>query len=548
MNNLIYFLAGSILIGTSIFWYLRYRKQRERVVELEAFLQQIPGGIFAYTADEREELGIISEGLWKLFGYDSEAEFRAAVKNRFSRMVHPEDRAEALASIDAQVEDSVHDKLEYRIVTKSGEVRWVYDCGHLVEGTGKQKMFFVSILDNTELKAAQEQLRQAQFVSDAKGSFLSRVSHEIRTPLNAVIGLAEIAQTHFDDRGKVQDCLRKISLSSDHLLQLINDVLDMSKIESGRIEIQREPFTFGAWIETVRGLFAEQARQRGLRYEVRQTGAAVNTLLGDSLRLNQVIYNLLSNAFKFTPAGKRVTLTVEVMPQESGVQWIAFSVADEGRGIEEKHFDKIFETFRQEDGKIEKDYGGTGLGLPISKKLVELMGGEIRLRSALGKGSTFTVCLPFEPTAQSVPGQREEQAPDCRGWRVLVVDDNEINREIAAEFIGQSGATIDMACDGAEAVEKFAASPSGAYAMIFMDIHMPVLDGYEATACIRAMTRPDAQTTPIFAMTADAFLEDIQKSKACGMNAHISKPLRLDVLYALMRRALCEREEEGKGK
>lgn len=422
---------------------------------------------------------------------------------------------------------------------------------------------FIDVTEAVEQKELQQQLEKrsqelqaalqaAEVANREKSDFLSRMSHDIRTPMNAIMGMTDIASAHIDTPEKVQDCLRKISLSSQHLLGLINDVLDMSKIESGKVELRHESFNFRAFLQDFENLYGEQAKSKGISYETILASDLEVQIIGDSLRLNQVLSNLLSNALKFTPAKGMIKLRVSKTSEDQENVYLRFEVIDTGCGIAEENYDKIFESFEQENVDVTYKYGGTGLGLSIVKRFTGLMGGGIHVTSVQGSGSTFTVDLPFgkikesgKPTRFSDINGRNDLAKDCyavdydfKGKRILLVEDNELNREIAEELIGVTGASVESAEDGVQAVEMFKESAEGYYDLILMDVQMPHMDGYEATRCIRALGRSDAQKVPIFAMTANAFAEDVQKSREAGMNAHISKPLNIRAVYKQMNRYL----------
>lgn len=402
--------------------------------------------------------------------------------------------------------------------------------------------------------AAEEARRKAEEASRAKSEFLSRMSHEIRTPMNGIIGMNTIARQNINHPEKAEECLRKQALSTQHLLSLINDVLDMSKIESGKIEIKRESFYLKDLLEQISTSYYGQAEIRGINYETILEDEIGGSLIGDSLRLNQILNNLLSNAMKFTPAGGTVRLRISEVLETGREIRLKFEVTDTGCGIAEENLEKVFESFEQESSEVTKKYGGTGLGLAIVKRFTELMGGRIWVDSQVGSGSTFAVELPFGIDREEGLGgileqgtefsgiasnQTESHAKfDFTGRHFLLAEDNEINMEIAVELIGMTGAATDTAENGKEALELFSRSEPGYYDLILMDVHMPVMDGYEATKQIRCLERPDALHIPIFAMTANAFDEDKEESERAGMDAHIAKPLDVEALYRTISRFL----------
>jgi len=382
-----------------------------------------------------------------------------------------------------------------------------------------------------ELILAKEIAEQA---SRSKGNFLSRMSHEMRTPMNAVIGMTRIGLSSHDLQRK-DYCLGKIELASTHLLGVINDVLDMSKIEANKLELSCSGFSLEKMLSRVINVVNFQIEEKQLHLTLSVDSDIPEIIISDEQRLSQVLTNLLGNAIKFTPHGGTVFLFVHKLREEEGACTLQFEIKDTGIGISAEQMQKLFSPFEQADGSISRRYGGTGLGLVISKQIVELMKGEIRVNSAVGVGTSFIfdICagLPQDPVqdtssmAGDAAGASERQ--DFSHVKILVAEDIEINREIMEALLEPTGVSIDFAVDGSTAYEQFSADPS-AYDIVFMDIHMPKINGYEVTKMIRRLEHPSAKTVPIIAMTADVFREDIEKCIKAGMNDHVGKPLDID--------------------
>ena len=382
--------------------------------------------------------------------------------------------------------------------------------------------------DITAHKAAQ---KAALAASKAKSSFLARMSHEIRTPLNAIIGMAEITKSSVDNPQKTISSVNQIIVSSHHLLRLINDVLDMSKIESGNLEIFTQPFRLLDAFEETLTITSARCNERSLVLEHNISQLPDIGIMGDKLRLNQVLINLLSNAIKFTEPGGRVVFMADVTQDTEAEIRLRFSVKDSGIGMSPEQIARLFNPFEQADSSIAARFGGTGLGLSISQNLVQQMDGLISVKSAVGDGSEFYFELSFPKSVlpDSSP-KAPNRTPNLSGARILLADDIEINRMIVTELLAPTHAAIDMAFNGREAVEKFEKAAPGYYQLIFMDILMPEMNGYEATEAIRALSHPDAGSIPIIAMTANAYTEDVKQSFAAGMNGHIGKPINIDEL------------------
>lgn len=369
--------------------------------------------------------------------------------------------------------------------------------------------------------------------SQAKSEFLSRMSHEIRTPMNAIIGMTEIAQREKTDPLKVEDCLIKITRSSQYLLSLINDILDMSKIESGKMKLDIINFSLESMVDAIQNMVYPQAKQKNITFTVDcQNGG--EWFCGDNLRISQVLVNLLGNAVKFSPEGGRVMLYISQKPQDETHTALYFSVRDNGIGVSREDAERIFNSFEQAESGTTRNYGGTGLGLAISDRLIRMMGGKIDLDSVVGQGSDFHFTLVLENGYAENKTDRSDVTVDFTGRRVLLVEDNELNTEIARTLLEMEGFVVETALNGQEAVDDFAAHDPGYYDVILMDIQMPVMDGLEATRQIRKLERPDARTVPIVAMTANAFDEDMKKSIESGMNGHVAKPVDIETLLGVI--------------
>ncbi len=530
---------------------------------------------------------------------------------------------------------------------------------------------------NAELQAA---LREAEKANQAKSRFLSSMSHDIRTPMNAIVGMTAIALSHIDEKARVQDCLGKIQTASAHLMSLVNDVLDMSRIDSGRMTLSQEDFSLADLLHDAAVLLRPQAAQKEQSLTFRLDGIQEENLIGDPLRLRQILVNIIGNAVKYTPAGGAIQVELSQRPAGEGSVWLDFSCRDNGIGMSQDFLDRIFIPFERMRSSSVNKIEGTGLGMSIVKKLVDSMGGQISVESREGEGSCFTVALPLPispkgrrgpalPAGQSIlvaesrddraaqmeaylrdggleplrlasgleavtrltEAQYEGQMPcalllgqeltdmspldlaahvrqlagpafpillvseddwarveyratragvsafvpcplfrsrlldtlsaltagssergsapggseeDYSGRRVLLVEDNELNQEIAMELLSMTGVQVEVAGDGAQALEKFKQSPEGYYDIIFMDVQMPVMDGYEATRRIRTLPRTDAGRVWIVAMTANAFMEDVRQARQAGMNEHISKPVDVNHLLEILRTRLNPRAAE----
>lgn len=576
-----------------------------------------------------------------------------------------------------------------RMPQKGGSFMWIKVVGTFTnevrDGVPVLYVVYTDVTDVIEQQELRKRLEErsemlrialdtAEEANRAKSDFLSRMSHDIRTPLNAIIGMTEIADSHLDNPEKMHDCHRKIALSSQHLLGLINDVLDMSKIESGKMTLSNNPVFLPELFENIVAIIYPEFNRKQQHFLVHSHHIIPEAVCSDALRLRQIFLNILSNATKFTPEGGTITFDIEELPSsEPGISLIRFSISDTGIGMNPEFLDHIFDAFtREQDSRVDKTVG-SGLGMAITKKIVELLDGEITVSSLPGSGTNFQVTLPLKtldipadhtalinlkvlffdedpivceyvasifktigiegecvsdaasvrtrltgeetkdgydvvildwempgagglqmvreigkiygkdaplllattyhpsdiedeardagvlgflskPIFSStlcnglrrclmreehpVPEKGQENTFDFSGRRFLLAEDNELNREIAIELLSVTGASIDWVPDGAQCVEMFRQSPEGYYALILMDIQMPVMNGYTATQTIRRLPRADAKAVQIWAMTADAFVEDIETAKKVGMNGHFSKPLDITLINREISRFL----------
>ena len=374
----------------------------------------------------------------------------------------------------------------------------------------------------------------------AKREFLFNMSHDIRTPMNAIIGFTALAQTHIDDRGQVEDYLKKISVSSQHLLSLINDVLDMSRIESGKVTLEAKPVHLPELVHELRDIIQAVVSKKDLSLTLDTVGVENEDIIADPLRLEQVLINVLANAVKFTPDGGQIGLwIVQKDTAPAGYADFEFHIKDNGIGMSEEFQKHIFEQFARERTSTVSKIQGTGLGMAITKSLVDMMGGRITVKSEQGKGSEFAISLRFPigeaKTEQTPPAAK---ASAFTGKKLLVVEDNELNLEIASTLLKEAGFEVDTAENGKIAVEKVEAASADRYDLILMDIQMPEMDGYEATRRIRALPDTKKAALPIVAMTANAFEDDRKNALRAGMNGHIAKPLDIQKLFQVLSELL----------
>lgn len=394
--------------------------------------------------------------------------------------------------------------------------------------------------EETYRKSLQEEARRADAANVAKTEFLQRMSHDIRTPINGIIGMLAVAKRYPDDLKKQDECREKISKASHLLLELINEVLDMGKLESGEVVLEESSFNLKELANEVLAVIEKLAEERDIEV-IRENFSVTHwDVVGSPGHLKRLMMNILGNAVKYNKDHGKIILSLREDEGEEGRAFYTFTCEDTGIGMSEEYQKRIFEPFTREDESVKTAYNGTGLGMPIAKKLTETMGGSISFTSEKGKGTTFTITLPFliDKAAGRAQKTMEEAEASIRGVRILLVEDNELNMEISEFIVVEKGAVVTKAWNGKEAVETFAKAPEGAFDVILMDVMMPVMDGCEAAKEIRALPRKDAKAIPIIAMTANAFTEDKIRTREAGMNEHLSKPLAPDLVVKTITKFL----------
>lgn len=396
----------------------------------------------------------------------------------------------------------------------------------------------------SELEIARE---AAETANRTKSSFLFNMSHDIRTPMNAILGFSTMAKKYSYDKEKVEECIDKVQISGTHLLGLINDILDMARIESGKVSIETKPIDIREAVTRLTTILGDLAKDKDIKLNVSLEDFENPYIYADELHINQILLNIISNAVKYTENGGKVDIAIkEMLSGDTSKAHYRFIVSDTGIGMTEEFLEHIFDSFERDKNATISGIQGTGLGMSITKRLVDIMHGEIQVESTLGEGSTFTVDLEFKKyegdfsLLRSAEIEQEQEATEItlEGKRILLVDDNELNREIATEILGETGAIIEAAVDGADAFDKVCNSEPGYYDIVLMDVQMPRMNGYEATKKIRALEDKTLASIPIIAMTANAFDEDREDALAAGMNEHIAKPVDVVKLFNCLRKIL----------
>ena len=559
-NNLAFMIVLlGVMILAAVFWNL-YRKEKKTAEKAKEALRGGNKFLSAYRNNRKTAYIFISEKEFRVLYATPNLEavtgilpedlktdiqlLNRLVPRREMRIIE-----QKLAKWDRREEFS--SEMDYHIDGEKKMHRGKAQVQYCPEDGG----YLLSLTDITEeyetRKSVERKLLVAQKESQSKTDFLSQMSHEIRTPMNGILGMLSLLKAHLDERTAAEEYLEKTESLSHFLLTLINDILDMSRIESGKIQLEEVPFSLEQLAEKLDSMFRSTAAAKGINWKIEMQDFDVKYVIGDEMRLSQVIINFISNANKFTPPGGTVQVLFRQMDRIGNDLHFMIRVKDTGKGIKEDFISKIFRPFEQEDASTAHNYGGSGLGMAIADSMVKLMNGQILVESEEGKGTEFSVYLSLPVAdkqevnvAEGLPETAEDPAMTqalagftLNGIRILLAEDNDINAEIAMEILAMEGAVLTRACDGNEVVKLFGESRPYTFDVILMDIQMPGMDGWEATRVIRRMDREDADL-PILAMSANAFVEDRRKSQECGMNAHINKPVDYDEVRRIIGQQL----------
>ena len=523
------------------------------------FMEEMPGGFLIYCADRGERILYANRALLRIFGCSTMDEFRSHTGNSFRGLVHPDDLDEVEASIQAQIAVSRHDLdyVEYRIRRRDGAIRWIEDYGHFIRSRTAGDIFYVFLADATD-KRERSLKERAELVSDqqelladalakanlaisSKNTFLSNMSHDMRTPLNAIFGFTSLAKLNLDDKEETLDYLDRVETASRQLLDMIDKVLEASSLSDAAGTEQVE-CDLRDILQKVYDFLQPQAQEKDIAFVLNSDRLHHSAVYADQEKLNQLLLYLANNAVTYTNPGGHVSITVEdaqVLPHDYVVY--RFIVADDGIGISPEFIEKIFEPFSREKNSTLSGVHGIGLGLTIAKDIVEMMGGILDVSSEVGKGSTFTVSL----TLRTQSGPARQDAP-AGVRRLLLAEDSDINREIESELLTRMGFVVEAVENGKEALEKITYAAPGHYALIIMDLQMPVMNGWDASRAIRALPDPAQAGIPIVALSANGMESDLQRSRDSGIDAHLLKPVDLALLLDTIK-ALTDKKRPEQG-
>ena len=505
--------------------------------QLELFAVSIPGGVKISNDDPEYSFKYVSEQFANMLGYKTPKELIEASSGSILGLAHPDDIEFGLADALNQYTHSDHYATIYRIRCKDGTYKYIEDRGQKVVKEDGTIEHWNLMLDKNDFMHNSIELESEKKANKSKSDFLSRMSHDMRTPLNGIIGLLQIAERHFDDKDLLLESHKKMQVAANYLLSLINDVLQMSKIEDGNVPLTKDIIDFSKLTKDIIDIIEQRAKERGIKMQFNaKNDIRYPFVYGSPVHLRQIFLNIYGNCIKYNHIGGSILTTSDYTETDDGVVMYEWTITDTGIGMSKEYKEHIFEPFSQERQYIGSTHHGIGLGMSIVKGLIEKMGGSIEVESEEGVGSTFIIKIPFK--IASTPYKVNKQTSEIKidGLNLLLVEDNELNVEIAETLLSDEGAVVTVAKDGLQAVNIFKEKPEGSFDAILMDIMMPVMDGLTATKKIRTLNHPDAKKIPISAMTANAFKEDKEKCLTAGMNAHLAKPIEIENV----KKVLCE--------
>ena len=505
--------------------------------QLELFAVSIPGGVKISNDDPEYSFKYVSEQFANMLGYKTPKELIEASSGSILGLAHPDDIEVGLEDALNQYTHSDHYATIYRIRCKDGTYKYIEDRGQKVVKEDGTIEHWNLMLDKNDFMHKSIELESEKKANKSKSDFLSRMSHDMRTPLNGIIGLLQIAERHFDDKDLLLESHKKMQVAANYLLSLINDVLQMSKIEDGNVPLTKDIIDFSELTKDILVIIEQRAKERGIKMQFNaKNDIRYPFVYGSPVHLRQIFFNIYGNCIKYNHIGGSIVTTSDYTETDDGVVMYEWTITDTGIGMSKEYKEHIFEPFSQERQYIGSAHHGIGLGMSIVKGLIEKMGGSIEVESEEGVGSTFIIKIPFK--IASTPDKVNKQTSELKidGLNLLLVEDNELNAEIAETLLSDEGAAVTVAKDGSQAVNIFKEKPEGSFDAILMDIMMPVMDGLTATKKIRTLNHPDAKKIPIIAMTANAFKEDKEKCLAAGMNAHLAKPIEIENV----KKVLCE--------
>lgn len=508
--------------------------------QLDMITSALPGGVKISNDDPEYSFKYVSEHFAQMLGYDTPEELMEASGGTLADLAHPDDLEQGIAQALEQYSKADHYEITYRMKCKNGSWKYIEDRGHKIRKPDGVIEHWNLILDKNELVEKTIALESEKKANQSKSDFLSRMSHDMRTPLNGIIGLMDICMKHPEDRTLVDSSRLKARVAADHLLSLINDTLELSKLENEETKLPEEDFYLPELLHEVETIAQMRADKECITIHFMEDPYSIPypNLTGSSLHVKQIFLNLITNSIKYNRKNGSVDCFLKEEKQSDNRVLVDVTIKDTGIGMSEDFLKNIFQPFVQADQGARSQYKGTGLGMAIVKELLDRMGGTIQIDSMENQGTTIHVVIPFEIAEEPAAVQEMSELPkeSLSGCRILLAEDNELNREIAVFLLKDEGISVTEAEEGQQAVECFLKMPEGYYDAVLMDIMMPVMDGYQAARAIRGSGKKDAEMIPIIAMTANTFAEDKRKTMEAGMDAHLSKPLNVPELMDTIRK------------